>query len=76
MMSLVATPAMRHISIYANASPWLQDLLVDHQKAGQLGGESARLITCYNQGGYFTEVVIVQGVGRSGQALRLACYSR
>jgi hypothetical protein len=37
-MSLVATPAMRHISIYANASSWLQDSLADHQKAGQLGG--------------------------------------
>jgi len=26
MISLVATPAMRHISIYANASPWLQEI--------------------------------------------------
>jgi hypothetical protein len=32
-MSLVATPAMHYISIYANAWLWLQDTLADHQKA-------------------------------------------
>ena len=43
MMSLVATPAMRYISIYANASLWLQDSLADHQKAGQFFGDFAQL---------------------------------